>query len=30
MTGKQFADWVTTAEKTHHDLMQSAGFLAAK
>ena len=30
MTGKQFADWVQTAEKTHHDLMQAAGFLAAK
>jgi hypothetical protein len=30
MTGKPFADWVAQAEKTHHDLMQSAGFLAAK
>jgi putative tricarboxylic transport membrane protein len=30
MSGKQFADWVAGAEKTHHDLMQSAGFLAAK
>jgi tripartite-type tricarboxylate transporter receptor subunit TctC len=29
MIGKQFTDWVAAAEKTHHDLMQSAGFLAA-
>ena len=30
MTGKPFVDWVAAAEKTHHDLMQAAGFLAAK
>jgi tripartite-type tricarboxylate transporter receptor subunit TctC len=30
MTGKQYVDWVQAAEKTHHDLMQAAGFLAAK
>jgi len=30
MTGKQFADWVQAADNTHHQLMQEAGFLAAK
>jgi tripartite-type tricarboxylate transporter receptor subunit TctC len=30
MTGKQFTDWLTTAENTHRSLMQSAGFLASK
>ncbi len=30
MTGKQFTDWVAKAETTHHELMQEAGFLAAK
>ena len=30
MTGKEYADWVAKAETLHHDLMQEAGFLAAK
>ncbi|MGE0063304.1 MAG: Bug family tripartite tricarboxylate transporter substrate binding protein [Xanthobacteraceae bacterium] len=28
MTGKEFADWVAKAEKTHEGLMKEAGFLA--
>ena len=27
MTGKEYADWVANAEKTHEDLMREAGFL---
>jgi putative tricarboxylic transport membrane protein len=27
MTGKEYLDWVTKAEKTHEDLMREAGFL---
>jgi tripartite-type tricarboxylate transporter receptor subunit TctC len=30
MSGKEYLDWVTKAEKTHEDLMKAAGFLAAK
>ena len=30
MSGKEYLDWVAKAEKTHEDLMKSAGFLAAK
>lgn len=30
MSGKEYLDWVTKAEKTHEDLMKSAGFLAKK
>ena len=30
MTGKEYVDWVAKAETLHHDLMQEAGFLAAK
>ena len=30
MTGKQFADWVQSAENVHKGLMQEAGFLATK
>lgn len=30
MSGPEFADWVAKAEKTHEDLMKSAGFLAKK
>ena len=29
MTGKPFADWLTTAEATHRTLMSEAGFLAS-
>jgi len=28
MTGDEYAKWVAAAEKTHHDLMKEAGFLA--
>jgi hypothetical protein len=28
MTGSQFRSWVEKAEKTHHELMREAGFLA--
>jgi putative tricarboxylic transport membrane protein len=28
MTGPEYAKWVESAEKTHHDLMKEAGFLA--
>ena len=27
MTGKEYADWVANAEKTHEELMQEAGFM---
>jgi tripartite-type tricarboxylate transporter receptor subunit TctC len=30
MSGKEYLDWVVKAEKTHEDLMKSAGFLAKK
>jgi putative tricarboxylic transport membrane protein len=30
MTGKEYLDWVAKAEKTHEDLMKSAGFLASQ
>jgi putative tricarboxylic transport membrane protein len=30
MTGPQFVKWVEAAEKTHQQLMQEAGFIAAK
>ncbi|HEX3097437.1 MAG TPA: tripartite tricarboxylate transporter substrate binding protein [Usitatibacter sp.] len=30
MTGKEYADWVANAEKTHENLMREAGFLAKK
>jgi len=30
MTGKEYADWVANAEKTHEALMKEAGFLAKK
>jgi tripartite-type tricarboxylate transporter receptor subunit TctC len=30
MSGKDYLAWVEKAEKTHQDLMKSAGFLAAK
>jgi len=30
MSGKDYADWVAKAESTHRELMQAAGFLAAK
>ncbi len=30
MSGKEYLDWVAKAEKTHEELMKSAGFLAAK
>jgi tripartite-type tricarboxylate transporter receptor subunit TctC len=30
MSGKEYLAWVSKAEKTHEDLMKSAGFLAAK
>jgi len=30
MTGKEYADWVANAEKTHEQLMKEAGFLAKK
>jgi tripartite-type tricarboxylate transporter receptor subunit TctC len=30
MTGDQFKKWVEDAAKTHHDLMEKAGFLAKK
>jgi tripartite-type tricarboxylate transporter receptor subunit TctC len=30
MSGQEYLDWVTKAEKTHEDLMKSAGFLAKK
>ena len=29
LTGKEFADWVAKADERHHDLMKTAGFLAA-
>jgi tripartite-type tricarboxylate transporter receptor subunit TctC len=29
MTGTEYANWVATEEKRHHDLMKAAGFLAA-
>jgi hypothetical protein len=28
LTGADFSKWLTTAEKTHLDLMKEAGFLA--
>ncbi|MGE0752718.1 MAG: Bug family tripartite tricarboxylate transporter substrate binding protein [Variibacter sp.] len=30
MTGKEYADWLTKTEKVHHDLVESAGWLAKK
>jgi putative tricarboxylic transport membrane protein len=30
MTGPQFVKWVEAAEKSHQQLMQEAGFIAAK
>jgi putative tricarboxylic transport membrane protein len=30
MSGKEYADWVAAAEKTHEQLMKDAGFLAKK
>jgi tripartite-type tricarboxylate transporter receptor subunit TctC len=30
MTGDKFKEWVADAAKTHHDLMEKAGFLAKK
>jgi tripartite-type tricarboxylate transporter receptor subunit TctC len=30
MSGKEYLAWVEKAEKTHEELMKSAGFLAAK
>ena len=30
MVGKDYTEWVSKAEKLHHDLMKEAGFLAAK
>jgi tripartite-type tricarboxylate transporter receptor subunit TctC len=30
MSGKEYLNWVSKAEKTHEELMKSAGFLAAK
>ena len=30
MTGKAFSDWVAKEEKRHHELVESAGWLAKK
>jgi tripartite-type tricarboxylate transporter receptor subunit TctC len=30
MTGKEYEDWLTKAEKLHHDLVEGAGWLAKK
>jgi tripartite-type tricarboxylate transporter receptor subunit TctC len=30
LTGKAFSDWVAKEEKRHHELVESAGWLAKK